>query len=110
MSPAYSTNPNQVFSWVGIIMYLPSELNDVDKEAIKQKFTQYKQLLQPLCDEYKAVPHWAKIEMISDNDKYNKHMLTLLQQKYDMDTFKSIREAVDPNCILLNRITEKILE
>jgi L-galactono-1,4-lactone dehydrogenase len=86
MSPAYSENPNEIFCWVGIIMYIPKtirsassssssssgddgkeEENDYDRDEIQaevqRQFQKYVNLIQPLCNEYKAIPHWGKVEI-----------------------------------------------
>lgn len=63
MSPAYSENPDEVFSWVGIIMYLPPHQTPQQREEIAKQFQRYTQLIQPLLNEYDAHCHWAKIEL-----------------------------------------------
>lgn len=63
MSPAYSATEDDVFSWVGIIMYLPAGKSDSEREEIKKSFNQYVQSLQPLLAEYQAQCHWAKLEV-----------------------------------------------
>jgi hypothetical protein len=63
MSPAYSQHEDEVFSWVGIIMYIPSQLNSHQKQEIQQAFQEYVAALQPLLDEYQAQVHWAKLEL-----------------------------------------------
>lgn len=60
ISPAFSEKEDEVFTWVGIIMYLPPE-GDPNREAVTQQFDQYVQALEPLYEEYGAVPHWAKV-------------------------------------------------
>jgi L-galactono-1,4-lactone dehydrogenase len=91
MSPAYSENPDEIFAWVGIIMYIPRDvkkkiLGEVGAKAseeaeakdiqlhIKEQFQKYMNLIQPLCREYSATAHWAKIEIpqyiaLSDKEK-----------------------------------------
>lgn len=63
MSPAYSTKADDVFCWVGVIMYLPANQTDAQRKDIRQAFQQYRRVLRPLLDEYKAHCHWAKIEL-----------------------------------------------
>jgi L-galactono-1,4-lactone dehydrogenase len=81
MSPAYSNNPNEIFCWVGIIMYIPKtirstsasseEQNDAEGDydhddiqaEVKRQFQKYVNLIQPLCEEYQAIPHWGKVEI-----------------------------------------------
>ena len=61
MSPAYSADPQEVFSWVGIIMYLPPGQTPEGRTAITNAFTDYVKALEPLYEEYGAFPHWAKV-------------------------------------------------
>ena len=64
MSPAHSEKPMdmEVFSWVGVIMYLPPNQTNEQRELIKSRFNDYLDLIRPLLEEYKAHAHWAKIE------------------------------------------------
>jgi L-galactono-1,4-lactone dehydrogenase len=65
MSPACSDDPKQVFSWVGVIMYLPpaegDEGNAQKRQNVTHEFNKYIAALEPLFEEYGAVPHWAKV-------------------------------------------------
>jgi L-galactono-1,4-lactone dehydrogenase len=63
MSPAHSSDPGEVFSWVGVIMYLPPGQTDKQRIEIKRRFAQYVEAMQPLLVEYNAHAHWAKIEL-----------------------------------------------
>lgn len=65
MSPAYARNAEdqQIFSWVGVIMYLPPNQTDDQRNAIKSSFDGYLELIQPLLEEYDAHAHWAKIAL-----------------------------------------------
>ncbi len=71
MSPAYSQDPDEVFSWVGIIMYLPPHQIPLEREEITKQFQRYTQLIQPLLEEYNAHCHWAKIELPKDYENSN---------------------------------------
>lgn len=65
LSPCYSTNADDKFSYVGVIMYLPPNAtgSEKDRARVIAKFQEYIQsCLSPLLIEYNAVPHWAKIE------------------------------------------------
>eukprot|EP01041_Mallomonas_annulata_P002708 gene2708-5330_t len=61
MSPAYSTNPNDIFTWVGIIMYLPPSQSPEQRRRIQHVFDIYRHHLYPIMKEYGAVVHWGKI-------------------------------------------------
>lgn len=67
LSPAYSTDPDDVFCWVGVIFYLPAhcggEGDDLAKARMLTRFQEYvEQAVEPLMVEFGAVPHWAKVE------------------------------------------------
>jgi len=91
MSPAYSPRPDDVFCWVGVIMYLPPSQNDaqvsrsvaalpvlaglgalsplplrapsLQRAEIQRRFDAYRAAMEPLLDEYGATVHWAKLEL-----------------------------------------------
>lgn len=44
-------------------MYLPPSQTEEQRKAIKNKFTEYLEVIQPLLEEYNAHVHWAKIEL-----------------------------------------------
>ena len=119
MSPAYSPNPDDVFSWVGVIMYLPSGQNDAEKAKITAKFHEYVELLQPLLQEYNASIHWAKLEVpVQDTPEdtsmisrisYKEKLENLqnnLNKKYPVKEFNQYRDALDPHRILSNNWIE----
>ncbi|XP_044985144.1 L-galactono-1,4-lactone dehydrogenase 2, mitochondrial isoform X1 [Hordeum vulgare subsp. vulgare] len=63
MSPASSSEEDDIFSWVGIIMYLPTS-NPRQRKDITEEFFNYRSLTQTsLWDDYSAYEHWAKIEV-----------------------------------------------
>lgn len=53
-SPAYSADPEEVFSWVGVIMYLPPGQTEQQRDAITRRFEEYKDLMAPLLAKYRA--------------------------------------------------------
>jgi len=57
MSPAHSPNARDVFSWVGIIMYLPPH-GEQQRQAITDKFFEYARAIEPLVKEYGGKIHW----------------------------------------------------
>jgi L-galactono-1,4-lactone dehydrogenase len=127
MSPAYSSSPDDVFSWVGIIMYLPPLGDDASsssssstqaknkskRELITQHFDSYKSILQPLMDEYGASIHWAKIELpAKGSDDYDKKIIQLREivaKRYPISQFNQFRQALDPNNILSNNVVDALI-
>lgn len=100
MSPAYSNEKNALFSWIGIIMYLPQ---DQGKEKVSEAFKHYQKLIEnhPKFKQFKAKVHLAKAEEpYHDNDDKEKQQL--LQQ------FHGIRLVLDDQKILSNDWTDKL--
>merc|ERR1712146_146994 len=101
MSPAFSKDPKEVFSWVGIIMYLPPTQGKDGREAITEAFHNYCKILEPLFEEYGAVPHWAKIEVPKDQMQ-KENYIKRLEKRYDIEKFFQMKEKYDPHNILSN--------
>jgi L-galactono-1,4-lactone dehydrogenase len=112
MSPAYSPNPDMIFSWVGIIMYLPPGQSEAERREITRQFRKYTERMQPLMDEYGAKMHWAKIELPSPDDgDYNKRLSRLqedLRKGYPTRDFMALKKALDPKGILSNKLVDKL--
>jgi L-galactono-1,4-lactone dehydrogenase len=136
MSPAYSDNPKEVFSWLGIIMYLPPSQTPEQRAKISARFREFCAMAQPLMDEYNAHAHWAKIELPTENlkhesspqppsssssfsapmdDDYNdtstntiSHMKRRIADKFPVDEFNAYRKAIDPNNILGNTLIDEL--
>lgn len=114
MSPAYSTNEHEVFTWVGVIMYLPAD--EEQRVKVTEKFREYSRLMQPLMDEYGAQVHWAKIEAppqdtAADRDRYTSEVTALRKRaaaKYPVKEFNDYRNALDPRRILSNDLIDTI--
>ena len=114
MSPAFSTKEDEVFSWVGVIMYLPPD--EAQRKLVTEKFREYVRLMQPLLDEYGAQVHWAKIEApaqdtAADKARYEKEVKALRERiaaKYPVKEFNDYRNALDPRRILSNELIETI--
>jgi hypothetical protein len=88
MSPAHSERADDIFSWVGIIMYLPTQ-DAEQREAITRRFAQYNALCRDkLWPVYGAHQHWAKIEMPESADE-----LTHLRRRLDTRVMLNVLEA-----------------
>lgn len=107
MSPASSTADDDIFSWVGIIMYLPT-MDARQRKEITDEFFHYRHLSQSqLWDRYSAYEHWAKIEVPKDKDE----LATLqarLRKRFPVDAYNKARRELDPNHILSNNMLEKL--
>ncbi|KAG2533095.1 hypothetical protein JM18_000162 [Phytophthora kernoviae] len=106
MSPASSSNPHQVFSWVGVILYLPTAEKKA-REAIKDRFMEFYATYRDFMEPYGATEHWAKIEWPSDVTERQK-MRDRLKKRYPIEKFKKVRDEVDPHHILSNHIVDEL--
>ncbi|GER52533.1 L-galactono-1,4-lactone dehydrogenase [Striga asiatica] len=107
MSPAYSLSGDDIFSWVGIIMYLPT-MDARQRKTITEEFFHYRRLTQEkLWDHYSAYEHWAKIEVPKDKDELAA-LQARLRKRFPVDAYNEARKELDPNHILSNNMLEKL--
>ncbi|XP_010922174.1 L-galactono-1,4-lactone dehydrogenase 2, mitochondrial [Elaeis guineensis] len=107
MSPASSSGQDDIFSWVGIIMYLPT-MDARQRKEITEEFFSYRHLTQTrLWDEYSAYEHWAKIEVPKDKDELAA-LQERLRRRFPVDAYNKARRELDPNKILSNNMLEKL--
>ncbi|KAK6941733.1 FAD linked oxidase, N-terminal [Dillenia turbinata] len=107
MSPASSTDENDIFSWVGIIMYLPT-MDARQRKEITDEFFHYRHLAQSrFWDQYSAYEHWAKIEVPKDKDELAA-LQERLRKRFPVDAYNKARKELDPNRILSNVMLEKL--
>jgi L-galactono-1,4-lactone dehydrogenase len=111
MSPAYSPDKTQIYSWVGIIMYVPPSYQSFEqRNLIRIKFNDYCSLIEPILEKFNAVPHWAKVESPLQPINPNKDMdallrlRTRLRKRYDVDGYNQLRISLDPCDILSNNL------
>lgn len=110
MSPAYSSNPDDIFCWVGIIMYMPLSQSPKQRDNIRQAFDAYCDALAPLMKKYNAQIHWAKIEVPEGESNVSRllEMKERIHQKYPVKEYQELRRALDPEGVLANSIVEKL--
>ncbi|KAF5750266.1 L-galactono-1 4-lactone dehydrogenase mitochondrial-like isoform X1 [Tripterygium wilfordii] len=107
MSPASSSAKDDIFSWVGIIMYLPT-VNARQRKDITEEFFHYRHLTQSrLWDRYSAYEHWAKIEVPKDKEELAA-LQARLRKRFPVDEYNKARQELDPSRILSNPILEKL--
>lgn len=110
MSPASGGAPGtagdaELFSWVGIIMYLPSAET---RSAVTKAFAEYKGMCDAkLWNDFGAVEHWAKIEMPATDDE-RARLQGRTARKYPVDAFRAVCDLFDPHGILRNDLTDAI--
>jgi L-galactono-1,4-lactone dehydrogenase len=98
MSPAHGKD-DEIFSWVGIIMYLPSD-DEFQRREITERFTgEYCSLLKDVGLPIKAASHWAKLERPHTAwQALDTHLF--LKSKYPLAQFNDLRWQWDPDNIL----------
>ncbi|PWA85085.1 CO dehydrogenase flavoprotein-like, FAD-binding, subdomain 2 [Artemisia annua] len=107
MSPASSSSSDDIFSWVGIIMYLPTS-DARQRKQITEEFFHYRHLTQArFWDQYSAYEHWAKIEVPKDKNELAA-LQERLRKRFPVDAFNKARAELDPNRILSNGMVEKM--
>ncbi|KAJ9544001.1 hypothetical protein OSB04_023708 [Centaurea solstitialis] len=107
MSPASSSSKDDIFSWVGIILYLPTT-DARQRKQITEEFFHYRHLTQSrLWDQYSAYEHWAKIEVPKDKTELAA-LQARLRKRFPIDAFNKARKELDPNRILSNAMLEKM--
>jgi L-galactono-1,4-lactone dehydrogenase len=129
LSPAYVVSSSQngggrkqsyatqsaLFSWVGIIMYLPSEDFDPTgyrREFIKQSFTEeYCKLVRHIGKKYGIMCHWAKLEVAPADDEDDDGVAESVRDHYGpkvISAYNAARVMYDPkgllSCPLIDRI------
>lgn len=111
MSPA-AARPGEpadsIFSWVGIIMYLPAE-DPQARAAITRAFETYKRRCETLLwPRYGAVEHWAKIEQpVGAEDRTR--VQARLAARFPTADFAAVRRRFDPDAILTNDLLDAVL-
>ncbi|KAK7278936.1 hypothetical protein RJT34_23976 [Clitoria ternatea] len=107
MSPASSPSEDDIFSWVGIIMYLPT-MDARQRKDITEEFFHYRHLTQAkLWDHYSAYEHWAKIEVPKDKEELV-DLQARLRKRFPVDEYNKARKELDPNRIVSNNMLEKL--
>lgn len=101
-------------SWVGVIMYLPSEDNDPTgyrREFITRSFKdRYCKLVRKVGEKYGIMCHWAKLEINEANDK-EEGVTESVRRRFGpkvVEEFNAARDLYDPkrvlSCSLLDQI------
>ncbi|CAL6399862.1 unnamed protein product [Bathycoccus prasinos] len=111
MSPSHGEK-DSLHSWVGIIMYLPTQV-EAEREEITARFTEYgEQMRDTLGDEYLLKTHWAKIELEKNMVRRSKQVerLKTAYGKENFRAFRDLRRKFDPKGVLMNELIEGLFE
>ncbi|KAJ0411669.1 hypothetical protein ATCC90586_002053 [Pythium insidiosum] len=108
LSPASSAyNPSQLFCWVGIIMYLPTD-EEAERRAITRAFEDYVALYRDMMQPFGGTEHWAKLEW-PEHEHERARMRARLAKRYPLDAFRQARDDLDPHHVLSNHIVDELL-
>jgi len=107
MSPAAGSSES-LYTWVGIINYLPSDDPD-QRRAITELFkTDYTDLVRHIGRPLKAVSHWAKLEEPTSVWKAVE-LKSLYLERFPLTEFNVARGMYDPENILANPLLNLVL-
>ncbi len=108
MSPAHSAAADGLFSWVGIIMYMPTD-DAEQRAAITERFRQYNHMCRAsLWPKYGAHQHWAKIEPPDDEAELAR-VCRRLDERYPLAELNEAKRRLDPKHVLANPMTDVLL-
>mmetsp|Transcript_627 Transcript_627/g.1021 ORF Transcript_627/g.1021 Transcript_627/m.1021 type:complete len:387 (+) Transcript_627:1071-2231(+) len=106
---------NALFSWVGVIMYLPSEDFDPSgfrREFITQSFKDgYCKMVRKVGEKYGLMCHWAKLEVSEDPSDACVNVAESVRARFGPEVvgaFNAARDLYDPkrvlSCSLLDQV------
>lgn len=105
MSPAASKNRDDLFSWVGVIMYITDEAR---APAIKQKFKEYAMRHADQTFKFNGTFHWGKIDLNFHEGHRLEDLRANMRRRFDVKSFLEAKKELDPKGILSNRLVETI--
>merc|ERR1719401_36080 len=109
---------NALFSWVGVIMYLPSE--DFDNSGIRREFItrsfkdDYCKLVRRVGEKYGVMSHWAKLEVSKDDQgdvNSDTSMAESVRARFGpkvVSSFNAARDLYDPKKVLSCPLLDKV--
>jgi len=108
---------NSLFSWVGVIMYLPSE--DFDPTGYRRQFIteffkdKYCKLVRKVGEKYDIMCHWAKLEVSNDPNDSNAEVAASVRKHFGpsvVAAFNSARDKYDPKRILSSSVIDQVFD
>ena len=103
---------NALFTWVGIIMYLPSEDNDATgyrRQFITDAFKQqYCKVVRNVGQKYGLMCHWAKLELDGAD---REEIVDSVRSRFGMkvvNEYNSARDLYDPKRLLSSEMIDRV--
>jgi L-galactono-1,4-lactone dehydrogenase len=107
MSPAHGP-PDALFTWVGIINYLPTD-DPKQRSDITRLFTgKYCDLVRTIGRPLKSVSHWAKLEEPQSVWKAVE-LKTLYLDRFPIAEFNAVRGLYDPKNVMSSPMLNLVL-
>merc|ERR1719231_776860 len=101
MSPAFSRDVEQIFSWVGVIMYITDEAR---APTIAKRFQEYAIRHADQTFRYDGTMHWGKLDLSFHEGTRLQALRENMRRRFDVDAFLSAKKELDPNNIFSNRL------
>eukprot|EP01062_Namystynia_karyoxenos_P027557 TRINITY_DN2110_c5_g1_i1.p1 TRINITY_DN2110_c5_g1~~TRINITY_DN2110_c5_g1_i1.p1 ORF type:complete len:570 (+),score=144.40 TRINITY_DN2110_c5_g1_i1:80-1789(+) len=115
MSPSHG-GPGDLFSWVGVIMYLPPGEPELRREVTRCFAERYRAAVAVAEQRFDAVPHWAKIEgppaASADPDGRQRALAAAMRERLRhrygaaLADFRAMRQRVDPTGVLSHPVID----
>merc|ERR1740129_212524 len=108
MSPAFSRDKDEIFSWAGVIMYTLDDAELAPK--IKAKFRDYAERHVDQTFRYGGAFHWAKLDL--DFHQGPDRLADLKKhygQRFDLAEFRKLRKSLDPKNLFGNKLMDTAL-
>ena len=99
-----------LFSWVGIIQYMPLTDCGAQREAVTRDFRDRYEFAckRDFWGRFRAVPHWAKLEPAVGGAAELERDAAMLEGAYDLDTFRQVHAVMDPAGIFVGPALETL--
>lgn len=104
MSPAFSQDPEAIFSWVGVIMYITDEKR---APTIQKRFKEYAMRHADQSFKYGGTLHWGKLDLNFHEGARLEALRANMRSRFDVKAFLEAKRELDPHSILSNRLIEE---
>jgi L-galactono-1,4-lactone dehydrogenase len=103
-SESGETPDDAIFSWIGIIQYMPKDDDLAQRAAVTAAFKKnYEgECRKTVWPEFRAAQHWAKIETDTLSPTERRRAGEMLARDFDLATYEQVRGVLDPQGILAN--------
>jgi len=116
-APTAYDRERALFSWVGVIMYLPSE--DMDPTGYRRQFIteafqgQYCDIVRKIGKKYGTMCHWAKLELPEDakDDDAEDSVARSVRGRFGPEAVRAFNEArkkYDPKGLLSSAMIDRV--